>query len=319
MTEDKLVAPGTSLPASAQAHLDQARHPATEQRYAQCWASWASWAASHGHPPAMPVPPPLVALWLSEEANAGVRYATLRLRVTALLVLHARHGHELDTRRLHVISEMLCGIRRTHGTAQRQAQPIMVEHLRVACGPSGLPATLHGLRDRALLLVGWAAALRASELVALQVAELAFDDDGVMLTLPKRKTDQDRQGTQIGLPYGSAPNTCPVRTLRRWLTEAQITAGPVFREMRGDQVLAVACTWRAVDRLVRRVAVMCGFDPEKYSSHSLRAGLITSARLGGKDDATIKRTTGHKHSEMIDRYSRGAAHLYPRVAEGLGL
>ena len=191
--------------------------------------------------------------------------------------------------------------------------------LRAACGPSGLPATLHGLRDRALLLVGWAGALRASELVGLQVGDLEFDADGLVVQLRRSKTDQDGAGRSVALPSGSSPVTCPARTLRRWLVDAGITAGPVFREMWGNQVLDQACTRRTVDRLVRRVAELTGFDPAKYSSHSLRAGFITSARVAGKSDAVIMRVTGHRRSDMLNRYDRGAVHLYERGAAGLGL
>jgi len=307
-----------ALAAPEEIYRVAARNPATVLRYEQSWAAWAAWAEAHELPASMPVAPAPVGRWLAEEADAGVAYATLQLRVTALRVLHAQQGQALDTRH-PAIRDVLKGIRRTHGTAQRQAKPIMVEHLRVACGPTGLPATLHGMRDRAMLLVGWAGGFRASELAALAVGDVAWDDDGMVLTVRRSKTDQDGAGREVAVPNGSAPNTCPARTLRRWLDAAGITSGPIFREMHGDVVGERPCTRWTVDRLVRRVADLCGFDPEKYSSHSLRAGLITSARLAGKADAVIMRTTGHRRVETLGRYDRGAVHLYERAAAGLGL
>jgi integrase len=121
------------------------------------------------------------------------------------------------------------GIRRRLGVARSQKAPVLVTELKAMLG--ALPEGLLGTRDRALLLVGFAGAFRRSELVSIDVADLAFIEDGLEVTLRRSKTDQEGLGRRIGIPFGSSPATCPVRSLKAWLEGAAITEGPVFRKV----------------------------------------------------------------------------------------
>lgn len=187
--------------------------------------------------------------------------------------------------------EVLKGIRRALGVAPSQKAPISPSELRAMVKTR--PDTLQGLRDRALLLVGFAGAFRRSELVGLDVGDAVFGEDGLTVTLRRSKTDQEGVGRKVGVPYGSTPQSCPVRTLRRWLEGSGITEGPLFRPAKGRTVGALRLSDKAVARLVKRAAKDAGLDPSRLSGHSLRSGLATAAAKAGKSERAIMAQTGH--------------------------
>jgi integrase len=164
--------------------------------------------------------------------------------------------------------------------------------------------TLRGQRNRALLLLGFAGAFRRSELVALDVEDLEFQRNGVVVTLRRSKTDQEGESRRIGVPYGSSELTCPVRALQGWLELGAIIEGPVFRAVDRHGNLGGQLGDHAVARLVKEHAVLVGLDPTRYAGHSLRAGLATSAADGGASDRAIMRQTGHRSAAMVNRYVR---------------
>ena len=173
------------------------------------------------------------------------------------------------------------GIRRKLGVAQRQAAPVCVPELRAMTAT--LPDGLRGVRDRAMLLVGFAGAFRRSELVGLDVADLAFDAEGLTVTLRRSKTDQEGAGRKVGVPYGSDPATCPVRALRAWLEATGIEVGALFVGVnRHGRLTGKRLAGVDVARLVKRCAEAAGLDPARFSGHSLRAGLATAAAKAGK-------------------------------------
>jgi integrase len=170
-----------------------------------------------------------------------------------------------------------------------------------------LPATRVGLRDRALLLLGFAGAFRRAELVGLDVRDLEFSSAGLAVTLRKSKTDQEGRSQRIGIPYGSAAQTCPVRSLQAWLETAQIADGAVLRSLdKFQRVQNRRLSDKALARIVKRRAAAVGLDPERYAGHSLRAGLATSAAAGGASERSIMNQTGHRSTSMVRRYIREA-------------
>jgi integrase len=164
-------------------------------------------------------------------------------------------------------------------------------------------------RDRALLLLGFAAALRRSELVALDVEDLSFDPaKGVLLTIRRSKTDQERAGAQVAVPYARAGNDlCAVRALLAWLETAEIHRGPVFRQMRrGDTLTDQRLTDQSVALIVKRRAQAAGLLPEQVSGHSLRAGYATAAAAAGIEERKIANVTRHKNLPVLRGYIRRA-------------
>jgi integrase len=197
------------------------------------------------------------------------------------------------------------GIRRSIGTAQAAKAPAVITDLKRMLGT--LPNTRVGLRDRALLLLGFAGAFRRSELVALNVEDLEFSSAGLAVALRRAKTDQEGRSRRIGVPYGSSEKTCPVRSLQAWLETARIAERAVFRSL--DKFQRVQPRWlsdKAMARIVKRRAAAVGLDTERYAGHSLRAGLATSAAAGGASEGAIMAQTGHRSTDMVRRYIREA-------------
>jgi integrase len=151
------------------------------------------------------------------------------------------------------------GVRREHGTAQRQAAPLLREDLFVVLG--GMGDRLKDLRDRALLLVGFAGGLRRSELAAINLNDFERVREGIILTIRRSKTDQDGVGRRIGIPFGRTIH-CPVNALENWLNAARIEDGPVFRPVdRHGRVSAGRLSGEAVSLILRNRMAAAGFDP----------------------------------------------------------
>ncbi len=222
-------------------------------------------------------------------------------------------------RRTHANSEPRRG--RNLGLHQRQS------HAKTAAVTADVkrmvdvcPSSLMGTRNRALLLVGFAGAFRRSELVSLDVEDAQFTQDGLVVTLRRSKTDQEGEGRKVGLPYGSHPTTCPVRSLRAWLEQAAITRGPIFRYVdRHGNVGPNRLTDQVVALVVKRCAVTAGLEAARYAGHSLRAGLATAAAEADVSERAIMAQTGHKSLPMVRRYIRQGSLFKQNAAAQVGL
>jgi integrase len=216
------------------------------------------------------------------------------------------------------VSETLKGIRRSIGTAQEGKAPLLTSDIRRIV--ASCPQTLSGLRDRALILVGFAGAFRRSELASIDLAHLSFTEDGLIIDLRRSKTDQEASGRKVGIPFGKEEETCPVRALRRWLAEAGITAGAVFRGVNRHGKLSRRGLHKdCVGWIVKRAASRASLKPEPLGGHSLRAGCVTQAAMNGVSERDIMRQTGHKSAEMLARYIRIGEIFTRNAAAGLGI
>jgi site-specific recombinase XerD len=295
----------------ARAYVRAARAANTRRAYAADWRNFTAWASTAGLTP-LPASPDTIGLYLAAEAGR-LRAGTLAHHLVAITAAHRAVGHQLDTR-APAIRDTLTGIKRTHGTHQLAKAPAVVADLKAMIDAQ--PDTLAGLRNRALLLLGFAGALRRSELVSLDVEDLDFTSDGLVVTLRRSKADQVGQGRQIGVPYGSRLKTCPVRTVEAWLKASRITSGAIFREItRGDRLATaymdklghqrgLRLSDKTIALVVKRAAKAAGFDPDRYAGHSLRGGLATSAAAAGASERSIMATTGHRSVQMVRRYIR---------------
>src|SRR5262249_11230123 len=183
-----------------------------------------------------------------------------------------------------------------------------------------LPQTLQGTRDRALLLLAFAGGLRRHELVALDVEDLEEVEEGLVVHIRRSKTDQTGKGMKKGIPYGKSVKTCPVRAVVTWLRNAEIYEGPVFRPLsKHDTPRGTRLTAQSVALAVKNAFRIIGKRPRDYSAHSLRSGLVTAAAIGGADERTIMRHTGHKSVEMVRRYMRDASIFRDNPAIKTGL
>jgi integrase len=217
-----------------------------------------------------------------------------------------------------MVANTMKGIRRTLGTAPVQKTAALTEDIRamVAVTDEGLI----GARDRALTLLGFAGAFRRSELVGFDVEDCSFGRDGLTMNLRRSKVDQANQGRRIGIPYGSNPDTCPVRTLQAWLELAGLSSGAVFRSVnRHGRVQAGRLSGLDVARIVKKLAERAGLDATKFAGHSLRAGHATSAAIAGASERSIMAQTGHHSVLMVRKYIRDGSLFRENSGAKLGL
>lgn len=308
---------GVSLYAeNVRTYLESARSRNTIRGYRSGFQQFHGWC-EHSGLRSLPATEETIALYLSAEAGR-LKAATLSHRLCAIAKAHKAAGHPSPIKDSVLIAETLKGIKRIHGSSQVQKAPVLTEDLRTMLRV--LPDSLQGVRDRALLLVGFAGAFRRSELVSLDVSAVAFTSEGLLITLLRSKTDQEGQGRQVAIPEGQHIETCPVRALRAWLTAAVITEGPIFRSVnRHSQPSSERLTDHSVGLIVKRYASRVGLASASFSGHSLRAGFVTSAARAGEPERRIMRQTGHKSIEMVLRYVRQANIFKDNAANALGL
>jgi integrase len=255
---------------------------------------------------------------VSDRPGSDLKVATLAKRVAALSQAHQFAGHPSPTHDI-LVRTVLSGIRRSKGTAQVGKRPILTEDLRqlVAC----LPNSLAGRRDRALLLLGFAGGFRRSEMVGLNLDDLRFTADGLVVLVRRSKTDQEGQGREVGIPFGSTPATCPVRAVRSWLTDLETEgAGPLFRPVgRHGHLFATRVTDRAVALVVKKWARAAGLETTGLAGHSLRSGLATSAAAAGVTERAIMAQTGHRSLTTLRKYIRSGSLFLENAAAKVGL
>jgi len=296
-------------------YAEQSISAATKRSYATAWRDFETWCADNDLA-CLPASEMTIGAYLADRA-ATLAVSSLNTRLTAIKRAHRLKDHALNTTN-PAIRDVLAGIKRDKGTVQAQKAPVLVDKLRQAV--NALPDTMRGHRDRALLLLGFAAALRRSEVVALDVADLDLVADGLKITLRRRKTDQEGAGTVIGVHYGQHYETCPVSAVASWLEKAGIAEGPVFRPVtKGGKVGTTRLSDKAVSRAVKSAMAAIGADPADYGGHSLRAGLATSAAQNGVEERHIMRQTGHKSVQMVRRYIRDGELFRDNVSGQVGL
>lgn len=301
----------------AKEYARQAKAENTLRAYRSDWTHFEEWCSRQGLAP-LPAAPATVALYITALAEAGRTVSTIRRRLASISAVHQAAGHQSPTQDMQV-KTIWAGIRRAKGTAQRQVAPVVTEHLRAIVGALQLD-TLAGLRDRALLLVGFIGAFRRSELVGLNVEDLTPTAEGFVVTLRRSKTDQEGEGETKAIPYGANAETCPARALRAWLDAAGITSGPVFRAVnRHGQVSARRLSDRAVALIVKRSVEAVGLDASRFSGHSLRAGFATAAARAGASERDIARVTHHKSDRVLRRYIRDAQVFDNAALSAVGL
>jgi integrase len=315
---DLPTATGLHALATAEAYAKKSAAAATLRAYRADWEHFARWCTAAGFSP-LPAAPATVGAYLASLAPTHAPN-TIRRRLSALAKLH--RFNDLPWNGAHgAIQGPLQGLLRAHGRPARKAAALTLAMLRqlVATCDDGA----RGRRDRALLLIGFAGALRRSELVSLHVEDVVMDSQGLRIRIVRGKTDQEGQGAEIGIPRGAFENTCPVRAFEAWQAIARRNAGPLFRKISaGGGIGGTALHPDAVRRiLAHRVALaglrVDGFD--RLSAHALRVGFITAAYDNGARDEDIMRHTRHRDPRTMRGYVRRAGLLSDSPAGKLGL
>jgi site-specific recombinase XerD len=311
-------------------YVAAARAANTLRGYRSDWREFTTWCTTHQNEP-MPAAAATITRYLSDLARHGAKVGTMSRRLSAIRFTHQLHDVPDPTRNARVLA-VWEGIRRTHGAPPEQAAPLMPPDLfdvLAACPvtktwrtPGRAPEPdLAGARDRALLLVGFVAALRRSELAALTVEAVAEHPNGLVLTLPRSKTNQSGEHVElVVLPRAANPARCPVTALRSWLEVTGITDGPVFRGVgKANRARLTSLHPESVNTLVQQAVARAGIDPARYSAHSLRAGFVTYAHLRGASDRAIAHQTRHRSLATIGTYVRVQTAWIDNAATTLGL
>ena len=299
----------------ARGYADQAMSPATRRAYQADWHSFTTWCGSMGAA-SLPASPATVGGYMADLAKRGFATATITRHLAAVATAHRLAGYQLDARH-PAIREVLKGIRRVHGSRQRAVAPAttgVVRAMIAAIQGDGAIA----VRDRALLLIGFAGAFRRSELVGLTVEDVAAEPEGLRIRIARSKTDQAAEGQEIGIARTDSA-LCPAAALECWIAASGIQAGPVFRSVDRHGNVRQSLSDKAVALIVKARAEAAGLDPALFSGHSLRAGLATSAAAAGLAEGDIQRQTRHKSVAQVRRYVRHGSLFTSNVTRGVGL
>ena len=285
--------------ASVRAYLEAAAASNTRKAYKSDWKDFSAWCERAGKA-ALPAEPIDVATYLAQLADRGIKATTIQRRIASIRAAHLAAGLEPPTNAEGVKATMR-GIRRSKGTRPVKKKAVTDDVLAGLLG--FFPATLCGTRDRAMVLLGFAAALRRSELAALEVADIERRPKGILLHLRRSKTDQEGKGAVIPVPRGKALR--PVAALEAWLDAAGITEGPIFRSIdRHGNVGAEAISDHAVAEIIKKVCRAAGLDAGAFSGHSLRSGFITSSLDRGEDYFKVMGISRHKKVDTLREYDR---------------
>lgn len=319
---------------------DYARQAASEntlKAYAKDWAHFARWCRMRGADP-LPSSPQLIGLYiadlaapggkaLSQSVSRSLSVSSIERRLSGLTWGYAQRGERLDRKDRHIAS-VLAGIRRKHARPPAQKEAILPDDLRDMLAT--LPHDLRGLRDRAILLIGFAGGLRRSEIVSLDHGKddtpgsggwVDILDDGALITL-RGKTGW----REVEIARGSSDQTCPVHALNQWLHYARIDFGPLFVAVsrNGRKATGERLSDKHVARLIKQTVEEAGLRPELskaerlalYSGHSLRAGLASSAEV---DERYVQKQLGHASAEMTRRYQRRRDRFRVNLTKAAGL
>lgn len=279
----------------------------TRRAYASDLARFEAWGGS------IPANAEMIAAYLTEHA-ASHACNTLTRWLASLSKAHRALG-AADPTKEELTRSVLRGIRRRYGRPLKQAAPltreILFEILEV------IPEDLKGLRDRALLLIGFAGGFRRSELVGLEFDDVSNEEEGLVLTIRRSKTDQIGNGRKIGVPFARGRH-CPVKALRAWIKVASIEIGPIFRSINRQGVISSnALSNQAVSLVIKERLRSAGLDPSGFAGHSLRSGFVTSAAKAGVSSWKIRQQTGHASETMLARYIRDLDILTDNAAGAL--
>ena len=256
----------------------------------------------------MPTDPKVVSLYLTFLSSKDVKISTIKRRLVSIGVLHKIKGHYLDTKH-PVIIENFMGIKRLKGVNQKGKKPLLINDLKQIIDEINKQdePEIKKLRNKALLLLGFAGGFRRRELISLDLEDLEFVFEGVKINIKRSKTDQFGEGFTKGIPHFENYLYCPVKNLKNWLNISKIKKGPVFvRFSKGSKLTGERLTDQSVALIIKDCIKKTGINSANYSGHSLRSGFATSAAEAGAEERSIMAMTGHKSTEMVRRYIKEA-------------
>lgn len=303
--------PSTEL-ASVAGYIKASKAPATLRGYQADWEAFEAWCAERGLA-AWPAAPATAAAFLSFEADQGHKVATIEHRAAAIRFRHVADGINSPTKS-EIVRATLKGIRNKIGVAPSRKAPATAEHVKAMSDTA--THSLKGLRDRALLLLGFASALRRSELVALDLEHIEQCPEGFRLHIARSKTDQEGRGAVVPVLRGNGH--CPVRAVQAWIEAADLTEGPLFRPIaKGGRIIAARLSAESVADIVKAYAARAELDPAQFSGHRLRAGFLTSSSRKRASLFKMMQVSRHRSVQTVQGYVRDAELFEDHAGTGL--
>jgi site-specific recombinase XerD len=301
--------------ADAEVFATASRAASTWRAYESDWRIFNRWCQTMDLA-VLPAAPATVAMFLAAEAKTGTAPSTLNRRLSAIRLMHLG-ARVVSPHNAVEVQEVMRGIRRlsTRGVVKKEAAvDEQIKKMVDTCDA----ATYQGQRDRALLLLGFAGALRRSELVALDVAHLKLSEEGFVVTIAKSKTDQEAQGQTIAIPRVPDSPYCPVQAVLDWMAMARIEQDALFRRVaKGNKLTPDRLTDQSVARVIKRLAVRAGLIASQYAGHSLRSGFLTSAAQQRASIFKMQAQSRHKSLDVLSGYARNQELFEDHAGEGL--
>ena len=262
----------------------------TLRAYQSDFRDFSAFCAKNSFSP-IPTQPKIIALYITHLSKSS-KFSTLKRRIASISVIHKLKGHYLDTKH-PIIMENLHGIKRTLGSRQKAKKPILINDLKLIIKAIDQDK----IRDKALILLGFAGGFRRSELVSILHEDIEFVPEGVKILIKRSKTDQSGEGIVKAIPYFDNKEYCPVITLKNFINQksSKNNEGKVFE-----------ISDKSVALILKKYAQKAGLDSSRYSGHSLRSGFATTAAEFGAEERNIMAMTGHKTTQMVRRYIQEA-------------
>ena len=265
----------------------------TLRAYKADYRDFAGFCIKHGFK-AMPSEPKIISLYLT-HLSKNSKFSTLKRRLASISVIHKLSGHYIDTKH-PMITENLMGIKRVKRSHQKAKKPILINDLKSIVNIINKDKNEEKkIKNKALILIGFAGGFRRSELVAILREDIDFVSEGVKIFIKRSKTDQSGEGMIKGIPYFNNSDYCPVVALKKWIEKSEIKSGKIFD-----------MSDKSVSLTIKKYTAKAGLDSNKYSGHSLRSGFATSAAELGAEERSIMAMTGHKTTQMVRRYIQEA-------------
>jgi len=305
------------LSSSAKEYARNAYASNTLRAYRSDWAKFVHWGEQNDLP-TLPSNPEVIGTYISFLADSGMAVSSIRRHLSTIHKAHDLGEMESPVKSGRV-NAIMRGIVREHGNQQTRKKAITTKMVKDWIDL--LPHDMPSLRDKAVVLVGFAGALRRSEIVALKFDDVQFIVEGMIFNIRSSKTDQEGEGEIVAIPYGENEAYCPVRTLKKWVSDAEISEGPLLRSFwkGGAKIRPTAMNARAVAEITKKMALQLGNNPDDYSGHSLRAGHATEAIRQGASERVAMNQGRWKSRNVFRRYVREGSMFRDNSAKVLGL
>lgn len=296
----------------------------TKHVYKVCIKSFNEWCLKKRVPSEFPISPELAAMYFA-DISKRLKVSSIRVAASALDFANKAAGGT-SLRANNYIRLVLAGIYREKGFRQTQKKPVLTYHIKELaeeldkCKALAPSDSIRAARDKALLLLGFAGAFRRSELCALDLSDLFWSEEGIVIDIKRSKTDQHGRGRKIGICFGKNALTCPINAINDWLKVSGISSGAIFRPVtKSGSVRDQRLTPRSVALILKIRFREIGKDAVEFAGHSLRSGCITSAIQGGAEPLDVQKHTGHSNFDMLRRYIRDATVFKRNPTQKLGL